>query len=81
MKQYFTTGGASGKTHTVKMPYSRLKKVFLYGAGYILIKWLIVLIVGGTLYKTGHWNNWYLAFVPIIGITVFFIKRKIILDI
>ena len=77
MKQNFTTEGTGIQKQAGRVPYKAFKKVFLYSAGYILIKWLIILIVGGTLYKMGHWNNWYLAAVPVIGITVFLIKRKI----
>lgn len=77
MKQYFTQEDPGTRSRTAKMSYNRFKKLVFYSAGYILIKWLIILIVGGALYKTGHWNNWYLAAVPVIGITVFFIKRKI----
>lgn len=61
----------------IKMSYQRIKKVIFYSVGYIFIKWLIILIIGGALYKTGHWNNWYLAAVPLIGVTIFFIRRKV----
>ena len=77
MKQNFTPGDPVPPSPTAKLPYNGFKKVVFYSAGYILIKWLIILIVGGTLYKTGHWKNWYLALVPVIGIAVLFIKRKI----
>jgi hypothetical protein len=54
-----------------------IKKAVLCGLGYVTVKWLILLAVGGALYKNGYWNNWYLTAIPVIGITIFAIKRRI----
>jgi general stress protein CsbA len=54
-----------------------IKKTIVFGLGYVTIKWLVILIIGGALYQSGYWNNWYLIAIPIIGITTFLIRRKI----
>jgi hypothetical protein len=35
------------------------------------------IIIGGVLYKSGYWNNWFLIVTPVIGITTFTIRRKL----
>jgi len=77
MKQNFTTGNSRQEKEAVNKWLKKIKKLVFYSLGYIVIKWLVIFIIGGALYKAGLWNNWHLAGVPIIGITVFIIKKKI----
>lgn len=53
-----------------------IKKTILFGLGYVTIKGLVLLIMGGALYQRGYWNNRYLIAIPIIGITTFSDKAE-----
>jgi general stress protein CsbA len=44
-----------------------IKTTLAIGAGYVAVKWTLILLVGGALYKSGYWNNWYLLFMHVIG--------------
>lgn len=77
MKQNFTNPGSESQKQPGNNRYKKVKRLVLYSLGYIVIKWTVILGIGGALYETGHWNNWYLIAVPIIGITTFIIKRRI----
>lgn len=54
---------------------SLLKKGAGFAIAYIVIKWLLIGTVGTILYRSGHWNNWYLLVIPIIGFTIFGIRN------
>ena len=54
-----------------------IKNTIAIGVGYVIVKWTAILLVGGALYKSGHWSNWYLLAIPIIGITSFIIRGRI----
>ena len=54
-----------------------IKNTIALGLGYILVKWTVIILAGTALYKSGYWNNWYLAAIPVIGLTAFFVRRKI----
>ncbi|NJB71702.1 hypothetical protein GGR42_002164 [Saonia flava] len=53
-----------------------LKKGLLLGIGYVLLKWTLLGLIGTYLYKKGMWSNWYFLILPVIGLTVFFIRKK-----
>jgi general stress protein CsbA len=52
------------------------KYTIAFGVGYVIVKWTLIVLVGGALYKSGYWSNWFLLAIPVIGFTVFMIKRK-----
>ena len=52
-----------------------IKNTIAFGVGYVIIKWTAILLIGGALYKSGYWSNWYLLAIPVIGITTFIIRR------
>jgi hypothetical protein len=54
---------------------SILKKGVGFAVAYVVIKWLIIGTVGTLLYRSGHWNNWYLLAIPVIGLTMFGIRK------
>ena len=41
------------------------------------LKWTLILLIGGALYESGYWNNWYLLVMPAIGLTTLIIRRRI----
>lgn len=51
-------------------------KTVLFGLGYVLIKWSMILLVGGALYRSGYWSNWYLLVIPVIGVIFLAVRRK-----
>lgn len=53
------------------------KKIVIFGLLYIIIKWTIILCVGRLLYTHNMWRNELLYIIPIIGLTVLWIKRSI----
>ena len=55
---------------------TKTKKTLLAMGAYVAIKWTVLLTFGGYLYKSGHWNNRYLAALPVIGLTVYFVRAK-----
>lgn len=54
-----------------------IKNTIAFGVGYVIIKWTAILLIGGALYKSGYWTNWYLLAIPVIGITTFMIRRRV----
>ena len=54
-----------------------IKHTIAFGFGYVIIKWTAILLIGGALYKSGYWNNWYLMTIPVIGLITFIIKGRI----
>lgn len=54
-----------------------IKHTIAFGVGYVIIKWTAILLIGGALYKSGYWNNWYLMAIPVIGLTTFIIRGRI----
>ncbi|TAL47097.1 MAG: hypothetical protein EPN92_05200 [Chitinophagaceae bacterium] len=62
------------------MNRKNLKKTILFGLGYVIIKWLVILGIGGALYKNGYWSNWLLFVIPVVGLITFIVKREIILN-
>jgi hypothetical protein len=50
----------------------RVRNTIAVGVGYVIIKWAIIIGIGGELFKSGYWNNWYLLAIPTIGLTSFF---------
>ncbi len=54
-----------------------IKTTFAIGLGYVALKWTLILLVGGALYESGYWNNWYLLVMPVIGLTTLLIRRRI----
>ena len=54
----------------------KYKSLIWIGIGYIVLKWAIIIGVAGYLYESSIWSNWYILFVPLIGLILFrFIKR------
>jgi hypothetical protein len=54
-----------------------VKNTIAIGVGYVIIKWTAILLIGGALYKSGYWSNWYLLAIPVIGIATFMIRQRI----
>ena len=53
------------------------KHTIAFGAGYVIVKWTAILLIGVALYKSGYWSNWYLLAIPVIGISIFIIRGRI----
>ena len=53
----------------------KFKRGLLFGLGYVVVKWLIIGLVGTWLYKNGYWENWYIIFIPAVGLIVFLIRK------
>lgn len=53
---------------------AKLKKGLGFAIIYVMVKWAILGTIGIVLYKSGHWNNWYLLFVPVIGVSIMALK-------
>jgi len=56
-----------------------IKNTIALGVGYVIIKWTAILLIGGALYKSGYWSNWYLLAIPVIGITTFIIRTTFLI--
>ena len=54
-----------------------IRTTFAISVGYVALKWTLILLVGGALYESGYWNNWYLLVIPVIGLTTLLIRRRI----
>ena len=54
-----------------------IKTTVAIGVVYVALKWTLILLVGGALYKSGYWSNWYLLVLPVIGLTTLLIRRRI----
>lgn len=59
------------------MNQKKVKKTILFALVYLIVKWLVILTIGTALFKSGHWNNWYLISIPVIGIAILLIRQKI----
>ena len=57
--------------------HKKLKKKILFALTYVIIKWLVILVIGRALFKSGHCINWCLTAIPVIGITNLVIRQKI----
>ncbi len=46
------------------------KKAIGIGILYIVVKWTIIILVGGAVYRAGLWRNEYLFAIPVILLCV-----------
>jgi len=53
------------------------KHTIAFGVSYVIVKWTAILLIGGGLYKSGYWSNWFLLTIPVIGISIFIIRGRI----
>jgi hypothetical protein len=54
---------------------TKIKKTTITGLAYATMKWLLILIVGGAIYKSRYWSNWFFLIFPILVIS-FLSRRK-----
>lgn len=52
------------------------KKTVLLMIGYVVLKWTLILTLGGWLFKMGWFEPHYLLALPIVGMIVFYLKRR-----
>jgi hypothetical protein len=55
------------------------KKTIGLGLLYIVVKWSLIILVGGYVYQAGLWRNEYFFFLPVIfaiGVGVFLWKKN-----
>ncbi len=53
-----------------------LKKGLVFAASWLTLKWATIGLVGTYLYENGLWSNWFLLVFPVIGVTIFLLRRK-----
>ena len=53
-----------------------LKKGLFVAVSYVTLKWAVIGLVGTYLYENGLWSNWLLLVFPVIGVTIFLLRKK-----
>ena len=53
-----------------------IKKGLFFAIAYVVLKWAAIGLVGSYLYQNGLWSNWFLLIIPLIGLTVFSLRKK-----
>lgn len=52
------------------------KKGVLFIGFYLLFKWTLILGAGSWLMKNGYWKNQYLLVLPLLAISIHFIRKR-----
>ena len=52
------------------------QKTLLLMAGYVIIKWTIIISAGTYLYSSGNWRNEYFLFFPLLAVIAIGIKNR-----
>ena len=53
-----------------------IKEGLFFAIAYLVLEWIAIGLVGSYLYKNGLWSNWFFLIIPLLGITVFRLRKK-----
>ncbi len=53
-----------------------IKQGLFFGMGYVIVKGSVIGLLGTYLYKNGLWSHWLLLAIPLIGLTVYTLRKR-----